>query len=288
MTADAYDALTDHDDDARWAYGTGFADPLAGVGTTLPAPDPRLATRCLALGDDALILSHRLQQWCTRAPELEDELALANIALDLLGQARHLLTRAGAAEGAGRTEDDLAFGRDPAGFRHLRLAEGADPDFAHLVLRLLALSAWRLAVLTDLASPAGAVPADAVPTAPPDAVLAAIAAKGVKEVAYHRDYAARWVIRLGDGTALSHSRMQAAVDALWPLLGELELASAGPGWMAEVRAVLGQVLAAATLREPPWPPAPTSSGRDGAHTPALEEILGELQSVAREHPGGVW
>ena len=107
---DAYDALTDHDDDTRWAYGTGFTDPLAGVPTEPPAgvDVADLAAYCLMLGDDALILSHRLQQWVTRAPELEDELAIANIALDLLGQARLLLTRAGEVEGAGRDEDALA------------------------------------------------------------------------------------------------------------------------------------------------------------------------------------
>src|ERR1044071_7362055 len=104
---DAYDALTDHDDDTRWAYGTGFSDPLAAVPDGVDRAD--LAAYCLMLGDDALIMSHRLQQWVTRAPELEDEMALANIALDLLGQARLLLPGAGAAEGAGRTEDDLAY-----------------------------------------------------------------------------------------------------------------------------------------------------------------------------------
>ena len=111
---DAYSSLTDHDDDARWAYGTGFADPLAGVPAAVPSDVDRaaLAASCLALGDDALVMSHRLQQWVTRAPELEDEMALANIGLDLLGQARLLLTRAGEAEGAGRDEDALAYHRD--------------------------------------------------------------------------------------------------------------------------------------------------------------------------------
>src|SRR5690349_33207 len=206
----AYEALTDHDDDARWAYGTGFADPLAGVDTAVPQDVDRgdLSAYCLALGDDALIMSHRLQQWVTRAPELEDELALANIALDLLGQARLLLSRAGEVEQAGRDEDALAYLREPADFRNVRLAERADDDFAHLVARLLVFATWRLAVLDRL-------------TASADPVLSAIGAKGVKEVTYHRDYAAQWVVRLGDGTALSHDRMQAAIDAVTPLISEL-------------------------------------------------------------------
>jgi ring-1,2-phenylacetyl-CoA epoxidase subunit PaaC len=290
---DAYGALTDHDDDARWAYGTGFTDPLAGVPTEVPdgvdAGD--LAAYCLMLGDDALILSHRLQQWVTRAPELEDELAIANIALDLLGQARLLLTRAGEAEGADRDEDALAYHRDAADFRNVLLAERADPDFAHLVARLLVFATWRLALLDRL-------------SASRDPVLAAVAAKGVKEVAYHREYAAGWVVRLGDGTDLSHRRMRDAMDAVRPLTGELfrahpveeRLAGAGvavlPGSVrAEFDAVLDQVTQAATLG-----PSSTSvgstgpgvGGRDGRHTDALGVLLGEMQGLARALPGSTW
>jgi ring-1,2-phenylacetyl-CoA epoxidase subunit PaaC len=131
---DAYGALTDHDDDARWAYGTGFADPLAGVPTTVPGDVDRadLTAYCLMLGDDALVMSHRLQQWVTRAPELEDELALANIGLDLLGQARLLLGRAGEVEGAGRDEDALAYLRDAGEFRNVRPAERGQHDFGEI------------------------------------------------------------------------------------------------------------------------------------------------------------
>ncbi len=286
---DAYQALTDHDDDARWAYGTGFADPLAGVSTELPdGVDPAdLAAYCLMLGDDALILSHRLQQWVTRAPELEDELAIANIALDLLGQARLLLTRAGEAEGAGRDEDALAYLRDGGDFRNVRLAERADADFAHLVARLLVFATWRLALLDRHTGSA-------------DPVLAAIGAKAVKEVTYHREYAAQWVVRLGDGTELSHRRMQDAVDAVWPLLGELfvthEVERALPGVAAdpstlrpEFDAVLTQVLDAATLARPDdAAPAAGTSGRDGVHGDELTEVLVEMQAVARSLPGGVW
>jgi ring-1,2-phenylacetyl-CoA epoxidase subunit PaaC len=264
---DAYESLTDHDDDARWAYGTGFADPLAGVPADLPADTSSLAADCLALGDDALVMSQRLQQWVTRAPELEDELALANIALDLLGQARLLLSRA-AQVVPGASEDSLAYLRDAPEFRNVCLAERTDDDFAHLVARLLAFSAWRLALFGSLTSAA-------------DPVLAAIAAKGVKELAYHREYAAGWVVRLGDGTPTSHARMQAAVDALWPRLGEL---SAFP----EVPEVWDQVLTAATLRRPADVAYSGPYGRDGDHTSALTTLLAEMQGLARSLPGGVW
>ncbi|HEY1626314.1 MAG TPA: 1,2-phenylacetyl-CoA epoxidase subunit PaaC, partial [Streptosporangiaceae bacterium] len=201
-----YDLLGDeHDEGHRWAFGTGFTDPLEGIDTTVPADvDPAaLARYCLALGDDALIYSHRLQQWVTRMPELEEETAVANIALDLLGQARMLLARAGGI--LGRTEDQLAFFRDEKEFRNVRLAEHEDRDFAELTGRLLIFSAWRLALFQALARAQ-------------DPVLAAIAAKGVKELTYHRDYAAQWVVRLGDGTPLSRARMQDALAAIWPLL----------------------------------------------------------------------
>src|SRR3954447_5082465 len=145
----AYEALTDHDDDSRWAYGTGFADLLAGVDTAVPTGVDRaeLAAYCLMLGDDALIMSHRLQQWVTHSPELEDELAIANIGLDLLGQARLLLARAAEVEAAGRDEDALAYLRGPEEFRHVRLAEWADADFAQFAGRLLIFASWRLALL---------------------------------------------------------------------------------------------------------------------------------------------
>lgn len=287
---DAYEALTDHDDDARWAYGTGFTDPLAGVPTEPPAgvDVADLAAYCLMLGDDALILSHRLQQWVTRAPELEDELAIANIALDLLGQARLLLTRAGEVEGVGRDEDALAYQRDAGDFRNVRLAERPDADFAQLVARLLVFATWRLALLDRLSGSA-------------DPVLAAIATKGVKEVTYHREYAAQWVVRLGDGTDLSHRRMQDAMDAVWPLTRELfhphaiELRLTGvavdPALLRpEFDAVLTQVLSAATLAAPALPPGDlaTGGGRDGVHGPELDAVLAELQGTARSMPGGVW
>ena len=248
-----------------------------------------LAAYCLALGDDALIYSHRLQQWVTRMPELEEETALANIALDLLGQARLLLSRAGQAEGAGRDEDRLAFFRTEGEFRNVRLVESADADFAELAGRLLIFSAWRLALFGELTGSA-------------DPVLAAIAGKAVKELTYHRDYAAQWVIRLGDGTALSHARMQAALAVIWPLFDELFRAdavaarlpgvAAGPaGLRAEVEGVLDAVLAAATLDRPgdaPLAQVAGQAGREGVHTEALGYVLAELQSVARAYPDATW
>ena len=271
---DAYLSLADAtEDDHRWAFGTGFGDPLAGVDVAVPpGVDPAaLTATCLGLGDDALIYSHRLQQWVTRAPELEEETALANIALDLLGQARLLLTRAAQAEGENRDEDQLAFFRDEREFRNVRLVERPDADFAELTARLLVFSAWRLAEMRRL-------------TGDRDPVLAAIADKAVKELTYHRDYAAAWMIRLGDGTDYSHAKAQAALDTLWPLAAELDLGG-------EADAYLDAVIAEATLRRPDAPPlAPVAgkTGRDGAHTEAMGYILAELQSVARAHPEATW
>jgi ring-1,2-phenylacetyl-CoA epoxidase subunit PaaC len=277
-----YDLLgEDHDDGHRWAFGTGFTDPLEGIDTSVPdgLDAAALARYCLALGDDALIYSHRLQQWVTRLPELEEETALANIALDLLGQARMLLARAGAIDG--RTEDELAFFRDEKDFRNVRLAEHEDRDFAELAGRLLIFSSWRLALFGKLATA-------------PDPVLAAIAAKGAKELTYHRDYAARWVVRLGDGTDLSRDRMQNALAALWPLTGELfrpdpdALAVVEP---ADVDPILDTVLAIAGLDRPDTQPLAGVSGRtgrDGVHTEAMGFVLAELQSLARAHPDATW
>jgi ring-1,2-phenylacetyl-CoA epoxidase subunit PaaC len=294
MTEDeyaAYQSLAQDSEDHRWAFGTGFTDPLEGIDASVPpgVDTAALATYCLMLGDDALIYSHRLQQWITRLPELEEETAIANIALDLLGQARMLLARAGLAEGAGRQEDQLAFFRDENEFRNVRLVEALDADFAELTGRLLVFSAWRLALLRQL-------------TGSKDPVLAAIAAKGVKEITYHRDYAAQWVIRLGDGTPLSHGKMQAALGTIWPLVDELfradRVVAALPGiaadpqtLRAEVDAVLDTVLATATLERPdraPMAAVAGQTGRDGVHTEAFGYILAELQSVARAHPDAPW
>lgn len=286
----AYEAISEENDEARWAYGTGFTDPLAGLDTTVPSDvdGADLAAYCLMLGDDALIASHRLQEWCSNAPELEDDVALANIGLDLLGQARLLLARAGKADGTDRDEDALAYFREERDFRNVRLVELQNGDFAHSMARLLVFSTHRLALLDRLSTSR-------------DPVLAAVAAKGVKEVTYHRDYAAGWVVRLGDGTELSHERMQAGLDAVWPQVCELfqahpvelRLAEAGVGVdpssvRAEFDAVIDQVLSTATLTLPAAAPVSGMAGRNGIHTEAMGHLLAELQSVARAHPEATW
>jgi ring-1,2-phenylacetyl-CoA epoxidase subunit PaaC len=243
------------------------------------------------LGDDALIMSHRLQQWLARAPELEEETALANIALDLLGQARLLLSRAGAADGTGRSEDDYAFGRLERDFRNVRLAEVADADFAGLIARLLVFSTWRLALLARLRDSR-------------DPVLAAVAARGVNEVAYHRDYAAQWAVRLAGGTGYSRTRIEAGLAAVAPLTAELfavtdierrliaaRVATDPEGLREEFDAVIGTVLDEEDLSWPDVPPlagVAGQAGRHGIHTEAMGYLLAELQSIARAHPGATW
>jgi ring-1,2-phenylacetyl-CoA epoxidase subunit PaaC len=285
-----YDLLgADDGDDHRWAFGTGFTEALEGIDTAIPVSVDRdaLGTYCLMLGDDALIYSHRLQQWITRMPELEEETALANVALDLLGQARMLLARAGTV--LGRTEDQLAYFRDENEFRNVRLVERLDEDFAELVTRLLVFSTWRLATFEAL-------------TTSKDPVLAAIAGKGVKELSYHRDYAAQWVVRLGDGTELSKARAQAALGIVWPLVDELfrtnDTEKALPRAAVDsttlrgaVDVVIDTVLATAGLERPdaaPMAAVAGRTGRDGLHTEALGYVVAELQSVARQDPDATW
>jgi ring-1,2-phenylacetyl-CoA epoxidase subunit PaaC len=297
----AYDGLLVND--AHWAFGTDFEDPLAGVDTTVPdGVDARaLATYCLMLGDDALVLSQRLSEWCSRAPDLEEDIALANVALDLLGQARLLLARAAAADPAlvpalpegspVPAEDALAFFRDAEELRNVRLTEVPNGDFAEAVARILLFSTWRLALFERLSGSR-------------DAVLAAVAAKGVKELSYHRDFAGRWFVTLAGGTEESRRRLLAALDGLVPLWPELfrthaveaEVAGAGvgvdPASVAdEAEAVLAQVLAAADLPRPDKPAlagVQGRTGRDGLHTEALSLLLAEMQVVARAHPMGRW
>jgi ring-1,2-phenylacetyl-CoA epoxidase subunit PaaC len=294
----AYESISEANDDQHWAFGTGFDDPLSGVDRAVPADvtPADLTAYCLMLGDDALILSQRLTEWCSRAPELEEDVALANIALDLLGQARMLLTRAGEVEGAGRDEDALAYLRDEPEFRNVRLAEidcgpGPGGDFATTIARLLLFSTWRLALLERL-------------TGSGDPVLAAIAAKGVKELAYHRDHAAQWTLRLAGGTAYSRDRMIAGLASVWPLLGELftpheiELRLAASGTAvdpsrlsSEVDGVLDRVLTAAGLDRPSAPfmsAVAGRAGRDGVHTEQFGYLLAEMQHLARSLPGAVW
>ncbi|WP_203337726.1 1,2-phenylacetyl-CoA epoxidase subunit PaaC [Nocardioides limicola] len=292
--------------DAHWAFGTRpedlrSEDPLAGVDTTVPdGVDPTaLAAYCLMLGDDALVLSHRLSEWCSRAPDLEEDIALTNIALDLLGQARLLLVRAAAADPAEvpilpegspvPDEDRLAFFRDDSQFRNVRLVEAPNGDFAETITRLLLFSTWRLALFQRLLRSR-------------DAVLAAVAAKGVKELTYHRDFAGRWFLTLARGTTESRRRLLAGLDALWPWWAELfethqverSLAQAGVGvdpasLAAEVEAVLAEVFVASGVDRPSTRPGIEGrTGRDGRHTEALSRMLAEMQVVARAHPRGRW
>jgi ring-1,2-phenylacetyl-CoA epoxidase subunit PaaC len=241
----------------------------------------------LRLGDDALIAAQRMTQWCSRAPSLEDDVALANIALDLLGQARALLRHAGQLEGAGRDEDALAMTRDEHEFRNVLLVELDNGDFAVTIAKLLCFALYQRLLYERL-------------SASTDPVLAGIAAKAVKETAYHVEYAAGWTVRLGDGTEESAARMRAAVAEVWPYAHELfaddevlsAAAASGLGITpSELRedwsAAAGEVLAEAGLPRPPdgWRPA---GGRRGVHTEAFGYLIGEMQILQRTHPGARW
>ena len=249
--------------------------------------DPARATYALRLGDDALVLSQRLGEWIAASPQLEEDVAVGNIALDLLGQARALLTHAGELEGDGRDEDALAYFRDEREFTNVHLCELANGDFAHMIARLLFFSAYQSELYAQLSTSA-------------DPTLAAVAAKAIKEVSYHRDHATQWMLRLGDGTEESHRRARAAVAAVWPYPAELfeadrltdELVAEGvaadpvamqPPWSAYVTTVLEK----ATLGVPTAVPAVTG-GRRGVHTEQMGYLLAEMQHLARSHPGATW
>jgi ring-1,2-phenylacetyl-CoA epoxidase subunit PaaC len=249
---------------------------------------PPLATYALRLGDDALVLAQRLGGWIARAPQLEEDVALGNIALDLLGQARTLLAYAGDVEGAGRGEDDLAFLRDEREFLNLTIVERPNEDFGVTIARQLFFSTWQLALHRRLGGSA-------------DETLAGVAGKAVKEVDYHRDHATQWVLRLGDGTEESHGRMQAGLDRMWPYVAEmfvtddLEQALAADGVAVDVTALreewdehVDRVLAEATLTRPEdgWTPPP--GGRRGVHTEDLGYLLAEMQHLHRSHTGASW
>ncbi|MGH8892212.1 MAG: 1,2-phenylacetyl-CoA epoxidase subunit PaaC [Actinomycetes bacterium] len=249
---------------------------------------PAVATYALRLGDDALVLSQRLGWWISRAPQLEEDVALGNIALDLLGQARTLLAYAGEVEGAGRTEDDLAFLRDEREFLNLQIVERPNEDFAVTIARQLFFSTWQLAVHRRLVDSG-------------DGTVAGVAGKAVKEVAYHRDHATQWVLRLGDGTDESHRRMQAGLERMWPYVAEmfvsddLERGLAAEGVAVDVSTLreewdtyVDQVLREATLSRPGvgWTPPP--GGRVGVHTEEFGFLLAEMQHLHRSHPGASW
>lgn len=242
----------------------------------------------LGLGDDALVYAHRLGEWLTRAPQIEEDMALGNVGLDLLGQARSLLTRAGDVEGQDRDEDALAYRRDEREFRNVHLVEQPRGDFAVEMARLLVFSTYQLELYGALASST-------------DEELAGVAAKAVKEVAYHRDHATQWVLRLGDGTEGSRARMQAGLAAVAPYVAELGdddeasrwAAGSGvgvlPSTLAQARTdYLVRVVREATLELPEPPRWRSRGGRDGLHSEAMGYLLAEMQHLHRTHPGATW
>ncbi|MFE6889838.1 1,2-phenylacetyl-CoA epoxidase subunit PaaC [Streptomyces sp. NPDC057694] len=240
-----------------------------------PQPAQAVSAAALALGDDALVLSHRLGEWAGHAPVLEEELALANIALDLLGQARVLLSTVG-------DEDALAYLREERDFRNLQLVEQPNGDFAHTIARQLFFSTYQHLLYGQLADGEGE--------------FAPLAAKAVKEVAYHQDHSRQWTLRLGDGTDESHTRMQRAADALWRFTGEMFQPLPGveidwqdlrTAWTATITAVLRE----ATLTVPEGPQSSgwrAGAGRQGLHTESFGRMIAEMQHLHRSHPGATW
>lgn len=253
----------------------------------MSAHDEHLLAYVTGLGDNALILGQRLGELVTRAPELEEEMANANFALDYIGQARLFYTYAGQLDPAGRSEDDFAYLRDGADFRNVLLVEQPNGDFAMTVARQFLFESFYLLQLQALSN------SSATP-------LAEIAARAEKEIRYHVRHQRQWLIRLGDGTAESHSRMQHAIDELWRFTGELftpdvaEAALLDAGISADVAALqapwaaaVGEALATATLTQPgeQWM---ASGGKQGTHSEHLGYLLAEMQCLPRAYPGATW
>lgn len=245
-----------------------------------------LITYSLRHADDCLVLSHRLAEWSSRAPDLEEDIALTNIGLDLLGQARLLYTYAGELDGE-KTEDDYAYLRDERQFTNLLLLEQPNGDFATTITRQLMFSTYQQLLWSELGKST-------------DATLAAIAAKAAKEAAYHLQHSRTWIKRLGEGTEESHRRLQASVDALWRFTAELftadevdqRLLAVGVAvdkpplaqrWHDSVRTGLEDATVAV-----PTNPYQTNGGRNGVHTNHLGLMLAEMQVVHRAHPGATW
>lgn len=249
----------------------------------LQRPSDEIARYALGLGDDALILAQRLGEWIAHAPEIEEDVALANIGLDLLGHARSLLTYAGSAWD--KSEDDLAYFRDEPEFLSHQLFERPNGDFAHTIARQLIASVYFDALYGRL-------------VASSDQTLAAIAAKAVKEVDYHLDHSVQWVRRLGLGTDVSHERMQAGLDAMWPFVDELfrpdpvAAALAGVAVQPEsLREAFDHTVPAVIVESGlavPDIPAASGGGRRGVHTEAFGHLLAQMQVLARQHPGVTW
>jgi ring-1,2-phenylacetyl-CoA epoxidase subunit PaaC len=242
---------------------------------------------CLRLGDDAVILGHRLSEWCSQAPILEEDLALTNFALDYIGRAEDVFEYAASLEGKGRSGDDLVYRRPERQYYNHLITEQPNGDFAQTIARQFLFSSFDCLHLEEL-------------TRSQDATLAGIAAKGIKEAKYHLRHATDWVFRLGDGTPESHSRMQAALDKLWMFTGELfemddidlmlleagiacDLHTIKPVWQKQV----AQVIAGATLQLPADGYMQTGS-RQGVHTEYLGHILSEMQYLVRAYPDATW
>ena len=241
----------------------------------------------LCIGDTSLILAQRLGEWVGHAPALEEDLALANIGLDLLGQARYLLTYAAELEGRGCSEDDLAFLRDPQDFLNLSLVEQPNGDFGQTIVRQFLIDAWQLELFERLQHSS-------------DPKLAELAAKALKETRYHFRFSSGWLVRLGDGTEESHRRVQTALDALWRFTHEMfvvspaeqdavargiapDPASLAAAWSSRVDEVLKQ----ATLKKPPDVPY-AWHGKRGQHGEHLSRLLAEMQVMQRTYPGAKW
>lgn len=250
-------------------------------------PQPHLFDYVLALADDQLILGHRLSEWVGQAPILEEEMALANIALDLIGAARALYAYAGQVEGRGRDENALAYLRDAGAYRNCLLAELPIGDFAETMARLTVYAAFMVPFWEQLEGSR-------------DTALAAIAGKSVKESRYHLRHAAQWLIRLGDGTPVSHRRAQAALEDVWPYVGELFAMTAREKELTAARIAVDRtalesdwtmaiqpILTEATLQRPTdvWP---QTGGREGRHTEHLGHLLAEMQFLQRAYPGATW
>jgi len=242
----------------------------------------------LGLADDALVYAQRLGEWISRGPQIEEDMALANIGLDLLGQARALLTRVGELDGTGRSEDDLAYFRDEREFRNVHLVEQERAGFGFEMARLLWFSSYQCELYAAL-------------RASTDGVVAGVAEKAIKEVDYHRDHATQWVLRLGDGTTESHERMQQGLLDVVPYLAELfdddaasvAAAQSGLGVLPSSLhdAAVGyvtNVVAEATLELPTETRWRSRGGRHGVHSRPMGYLLAELQHIARSHPGAQW
>jgi len=267
----------------------GAIDATASDTTTADTSTMTVAAAyCLQLGDDALIYAQRLGEWISRAPQIEEDMALGNVGLDLLGQARVLLTRAGELDGTGRSEDELAYLRDERQFHNVHLVEQERTDFGFEMARMLWFAAYQCELYAALATSR-------------DETLAGVAVKAVKEVDYHRDHASQWVLRLGDGTDTSHARMQEALERVAPFVDELfendvvsvaasavDIGVLPSSLKDKAFGHVASVVDRATLVLPAGPGWRSRGGREGIHSRPMGYLLAEMQHIARSHPGARW